>query len=82
MTASPRNIIGVSLGLLPREGQSLILAGALLSITLVTRSAIAEWMEDFSAARPRSSLGYQTPAVYGSSPHLATLLMRARERAG
>ncbi|WP_425418535.1 integrase core domain-containing protein [Oricola indica] len=28
----------------------------------LARSAIAEWREGFNTARPRSSLGYQTPA--------------------
>lgn len=28
------------------------------------RSAIAEWVEDFSTTRPHSSLGYQSPAAF------------------
>ncbi len=31
------------------------------------RSAIAEWREDFNTARPHSSLGYQTPAVFAGA---------------
>jgi transposase InsO family protein len=31
------------------------------------RSAIAEWRQDFNTARPHSSLGYQTPAVFAGN---------------
>ena len=31
------------------------------------RSAITEWREDFNTARPHSSLGCQTPAVFGGT---------------
>ena len=31
------------------------------------RSALAEWRQDFNTARPHSSLGYQTPAVFAGT---------------
>ncbi len=55
--------LGVSLGLLPREGQSLIVAGALLSISLNPLAfGVADRVERWIAARPRLVALLERPA--------------------
>ena len=61
--------LGTSLGLLPPEGQSLILAGALLSITLNpfifnTIEPVSRWI----AARPKLLQALERPAGIAAAP--------------
>ncbi len=54
--------LGVSLGLLPREGQSLVVAGALLSITLNEGAfAVAARASQWVKARPRLASALERP---------------------
>lgn len=48
-----------------------------------SRSAIAEWRQNYNTTRPHSSLGYQTPAAFAGTlaatgPHGVTETAEAR----